>query len=350
MTNVVVLIVCYNGRKYLQDCLSSLASADRTCCNLTVVMVDNQSTDGSVEFVKENFKEVVVHESTFNSGFAGGNNLAWEIAEKIVPQSDFVYLLNQDTIVEQDFLTHAIQYMEDHPGCGAAQSLLMLHPETEKINTAGNVLHFLFFGLPGHYRETISDAIRPGVVGFCSGASMIVRSELIRQIGLFSSELFLYLEDAELGLKLHLIERPPHLCPASIVYHKYSFSSTVFSYRYLERNRPWLLLTTFKLPTILLVLPVAIAMEFGQWLYAAQNKLLKAKLGSYRDFLKPSFLKSLLRQRLAIQSSRTLSDRKLLHLMSGTIQSPHLTSWLLNRVVNPIFNTYHFVLKNIIFW
>ena len=317
---------------------------------MTVVVVDNLSSDNSVALVRSQFPEVHVVESKANGGFAGGNNLAWQTAEELVPDSDFVYLLNQDTVVAPDFLEQVVKYMEVHTDCGAAQSLLMLYPETEKINTAGNELHFLFFGLPSHYQETVSKNISDGVIGFCSGASVLVRSELIRDLGLFTEELFLYLEDAELGIKLHLIERAPHLCSSSVVYHKYEFGSTMSGYEHLERNRLWLLFTTFRVPTILVLFPAILAMEFGQFLFALRNGLVRRKLASYRSLISSRILQSIYRQRKCLQARRSISDRQLLRLMIGRINSPHLDSLLLKKVVNPVFSFYHAMLKRIIFW
>jgi GT2 family glycosyltransferase len=155
--------------------------------------------------------------------------------------------LNQDTIADPNFLTTAVDYLESHPNVGAVQSLLLLHPETELINTAGNRLHFLGFGLPGHYRKPRSETPQSGPIAYPSGAAVMIRTALLRELGLFHSDLFMYLEDAELGLKLHLADRPPHLCKSSVVFHKYQFRSTLASYGFLERNRLWLMAVHFSI-------------------------------------------------------------------------------------------------------
>ena len=146
-TKVAILIVSYNGRQFLDDCLTSLRTASTGDIEAKVFIVDNASTDSTVEWLREKFPECSVTASPDNLGFAQGNNLAWEIASRADVGWDAVYLLNQDTVVDNSFLIHALDYLHNHEEAGAVQSLLMLHPDTHLINTSGNNLHFLGFGL-----------------------------------------------------------------------------------------------------------------------------------------------------------------------------------------------------------
>ncbi len=347
---MAVLIVAYNGMRYLDDCLRSLFSADTTQCDMRCVVVDNGSTDGTAQWVRENYPACRVVEPRQNLGFAEGNNRAWREADSEFPKLDFAYLLNQDTLVDPDFLNQAVEYLKTRPNVGAAQSLLLLHPETDLINTAGNSLHFLGFGLPTFFRHSAEDAPDSSVIGYPSGAAVLVRADIVRKHGLFSPELFMYLEDAELGIKLHLIGQPPHLCRASIVYHKYGFASTLGSYQYLERNRWWLLAVHYRVATLFLLIPMLAMMEVGQWVYAAQNGLMRAKIRAYASFVRPRFLSQLRRARKRVQNSRRIGDRDLLKVFSATIDSPYLTSRLLNSVANPIMNWYLRFARWIVRW
>lgn len=340
MRQIAVLIVTYNGVAYLDDLFRSLRTAERVDQDIRIYVVDNASSDGTCDLIRRDYPDVVLIESIKNFGFAGGNNLGWQKIVNDLPRCDFLYLLNQDTLVDPGFLVEAVAYLETHPDPGAAQSLLLLHPETDLINTAGNLMHFLGFGLPSFYRQVRCAVPPAGIVGYPSGAAVLLRAELIRQVGLFHQDLFLYLEDAELGLKLHLIGRPPHLCATSVVYHKYKFSSTLKNYRYLERNRLWLIGVHYRFLTILLLLPALIVMECGQVVYAAKQGLLMGKAGAIFDFLRPTFLVGMLRQRKKVQAMRVVGDGKLLAMMSGQFDSPHLNHWLITKVANPIFGAY----------
>jgi GT2 family glycosyltransferase len=345
MKQVAVLIVTYNGLTHLEDLFESLREAERRDFDLKIYVVDNMSSDETCEVIRRDHPDVMLIESTANLGFTGGNNLGWQRIEEELPNCDFLYLLNQDTVLDRDFLVEAVAYLESNPKAGAAQSLLLLHPDTESINTAGNNLHFLGFGLPSFYLRPRGCAPVSGPIGYPSGAAVLLRADLLRKIGLFHGDLFLYLEDAELGLKLHLIGRPPHLCRSSIVYHKYKFSSTLANYRYLERNRWWLIAVHYRLVTVLLLLPALVLMELGQLGYAASQGLLTEKFRAVIEFFRPSFFGGMMRQRKKVQALRTVGDDKLFAVMAGSIDSPHLNHWLITKIANPIFCTYLGVMR-----
>ncbi len=347
---VAILIVAYNGESHLPDCLTSLRHADFSGLAVETWVLDNASPDQSGDLVRQRFPECHVVVSQSNRGFAEGNNYLLQQASSRFPDLAFVYLLNQDTIVDRDFLQRAITYSRQHPRSGAVQSLLLLHPETELVNTAGNTLHFLGFGLTTCYRERRESVTRSGVIGYPSGASVLIRHELVRQHGLFSPELFMYLEDAELGLQLHLLGRPPHLCCESIVYHKYQYSAGFRSYRYLERNRWWLLAVHYRTATLIVMLPAILVMELGQVLYALQHGLLGAKWKAAIEFFSPQFLRKMWVARCRVQSERTVGDRALLEITTGVLVSPLLTSPLVKWVANPCLKLYRSVMLRVVFW
>jgi hypothetical protein len=96
---VAVLIVSYNGRAYLHDCLTSLLASDDAPFSVRIVVLDNASTDGSADYVARNFPSVELIGLQSNLGFAGGNDAGWEWIRKRYPQTRYLALLNQDTIV-----------------------------------------------------------------------------------------------------------------------------------------------------------------------------------------------------------------------------------------------------------
>lgn len=341
VTRVAILIVAYNGETYLPDCLTSLRQADFSGLAVEIFVLDNASPDRSGELVRRSFPECHVVSSPSNLGFAEGNNFLFREARSRYPETEFVFLLNQDTIVDRNFLRTAVDYCRMHPQSGAVQSLVMLHPETELINTAGNRLHYLGFGVPTQYRQSMAYAVESGVVDYSSGAAVLVRLDVIQQDRLFSPSLFMYLEDAELGWKLHLIDRPPHVCCDSVVFHKYTFSSTLRSYEYLERNRWWLIAVHYKLATILVLLPALLLMEVGQLIYATSQGLLGAKWRAVAGFMHPTFLGQAWVARRRTQSARMVGDRQMLLRWSGTIDSPYLNGWMVRRVANPVLGAWH---------
>jgi GT2 family glycosyltransferase len=261
---VVVLIVAYNGRKDLAGCLPTVCQSDDSPYLRRIVVVDNASRDDVGEWLAREYPEVVYYRSEENLGFAGGNNLGWEVIQQRFPRTKYVALLNQDTVVASGWLARVVDYLESHPEVACGQSKLLLHPETTLFNTAGNVCQFLGFGFTTAYREKDEGQHdTPRSIDFPSGAACLVRSEAIRHIGLFDSQFFLYHEDTELGWKIRLAGWDVRYVPSSVVYHKYVHKGDYRHYYYLERNRLWLLFVHYRIATLMLIAPAAVLMEGG---------------------------------------------------------------------------------------
>lgn len=347
---VAILIVAYNGTDVLPDCLASLEAANFSGIDANLFVLDNASSDETTGYVSKHFPNVRLTTVDRNLGFAEGNNELWRRATDQSATWDYVYLLNQDTIVEPDFLQASLRYLGQHPDAGAAQSLLLLHPETGLINTAGNRLHFLGFGLPSFYRQPLETAPPSGPINYPSGASVLIRAASIDSKDLFQPDLFMYLEDAELGWTLHLKGTPPHLCADSRVFHKYQFDSTLKSYFYLERNRWWLVATHYRWRTFALLIPALALMEAGQILFAFRKGLLGMKLAAVVSCLSPTFLKNTIRARSRIQKARMVSDRSIVAQWESRFESPHLKGFLVEKIANPVFGLYHRLLCVLVRW
>jgi GT2 family glycosyltransferase len=313
--------------------------------------VDNASSDDSVSRAVRRFPQVEVIHSPANRGFAGGNNLGWDHIRRTRPGVRYLALLNQDTIVTSGWLNALVGFLERHPRAGCAQSRLMLYPQTQVFNSAGNRSHFLGFGFTTGYGEHDRQQYdQPRTIDFPSGAACVVRTELLHQLGLFDEAYFLYMEDAELGWKLRLAGYDTVYVPDSIVYHKYGFGRNPQFYYYVERNRWWLLLTYYRMPTLLLLMPALVVMEAGQLFFAARSGHLQQKLRGYGYFVNRHNLRRLRRTRRAAQQRRVAGDAELMAGFSGTIISPELTSPLLRYLANPFFAFYWRIVRRLIVW
>jgi GT2 family glycosyltransferase len=351
VNEVAILIVAYNGREDLGACLDSIRKSADGPVTRRIVVVDNASADGTVEYLRAEFPEVACVAAAENLGFAGGNNLGWEYIQEHWPQADYVCLLNQDTVVADGWLRPLVQYLEQHPAVGCVQPKLCLYPETNRINTTGNRSHYLGFGFMTHYGELDQGQFeQPASIQHASGAALMVRTALLRRLGLFESFLFMYLEDTELGWKLRQVGAEIMLVPQSRVYHKYQFKSSHRYYYYLERNRWWLLLVYYRLATLLLLMPALLLMEAGQLAFASWHGCLRDKLRSYAFFLVPRNLRLLWTRRRQVQSRRLISDRQFLSPSLGAIDFPELDNVLIRWVANPLLGAYWSVAKRLIFW
>jgi GT2 family glycosyltransferase len=351
MLEAVVLIVSYNGRRYLDECLASVLASDDGPLRRHVLVVDNASSDGTAAYLAQSWPQVHCVGSTENLGFAGGNNLGWEEIQRSYPNAKYVALLNQDTVVASGWLKALIEFLEEHPNVGIAQSKLMLHQQPDCFNTVGNVSHFLGFGFTtacGDRDQGQYDEPRP--IDFPSGAAFAIAAEQLRRWGLFDGSYFLYLEDADIGWKLRQLGLLNMYVPSSVVYHKYEFKADYRNYYFLERNRWWLLLVYYKLPTLLLLAPALIAMECGQLLFAAQHGILRQKLRAYGYYLSFPVARRLVQARREAQRRRRIGDREFLRSFTGRIQFVGLQSFLVRYIANPGFGAYWAVVRNLIWW
>ncbi len=348
---VAVLIVAFNGRQYLSECLDSVLASDDGPIARHVVVVDNASTDGTADFLASKYPDVRLVRSEVNLGFAGGNNLGWDQIARLYPRVDYVALLNQDTIVANGWLKPLVAYLYDHPIAGAAQPRIVLHPRTDMLNTAGNVSHFLGFGFMTGYQEPDNGNYRSvRTIDFASGAAALVRARPLRQAGLFNERMFLYMEDAELGWKLRQLGYETVFVPQSVAYHKYKFHGPFRAYFFLERNRWILIASYYKTATLLLLAPAALAMELGQIVFSLQHGLLKQKLRAWGYFLNRGNLAALSRSRRAAQGRRIVGDRQFMHGFAGSINNPELQSRLLRWLGNPMLNLYWRCVRWMIVW
>ena len=296
---VVVLILCHNGREYLDDCLKSVLASDDGEIARRVVLVDNASADGSADYVAEAFGAVELVRSEANLGFAGGNNFGWEHVNAAYPDCDYLVLLNQDTIVEDGWLRPLVAFLAGRADAGMAQPMLMMHPDTAVINTAGNRSHYLGFGFCGGLGERGREAYgEPAVINYASGAAVMIRAELLRRYGLFEEAMFMYLEDADVSWRLRQVGFESYLVPAATVYHKYSFAGRYGYYYHLEKNRYWLLGVYYRAATLLLLAPALLAMELGQWVFALLAGLARQKARAVGFLLRPANARALWRARV----------------------------------------------------
>lgn len=349
--DVVIVIVSYNGGTDLLECLESLAADRGETPRTEIVIVDNGSTDGSPEQIKSEWPQVTLLRSEGNLGFAGGNNFGWKYASAEWPGARFLCLLNQDTLVRAGWLKTLTTYLEAHPDVDIVQPKLLLHPETNRINTAGNRCQYLGFTYMTAYGEVDDGRFEePVSIDVASGAALVVRSETVRQVGLFDETMFMYLEDTELSWKVRLLGRDVMFVPTAIVEHRYTASAPYTHYEHLERNRWMLLLKYYKWQTLLLIAPALAAMECGQWLFAARYGLIAAKWQSYRTLWQREIRRRIARDRAEMTRMRTVGDRAFLGQFAGTIHFSAITSPLLTWIGNPLLGAWWCAVRRLIFW
>lgn len=347
MPKVLIVILVYNGAEYLRDCLSSLSKISYPKDKLEVLIIDNASTDGSVDYIKNNWAEVRLIENQKNIGFAVGNNIGMQYA--IDNNFDYIYLLNQDTVVEHDFLNRVIEIGESDLKIGAVQSKLLLYHDKGKINSTGNEIHYLGFAFAGGYQAPDRE-LTVREITYPSGASVLLKVEALKLVGLFNHEFFAYHEDTDLGWRLWLGGWKVMLAPKSVVYHKYEFSRSIKKFYYMERNRRLVIFQNYKCPTILFVLPACFLMNLAMFFYSFVGGWWQEEFRVIWYFLKPKSWAKLFKARKQVQKKRKVKDKDIIKRFVGKIEFQDLQNPLLKYIANPIFNFYWQLVKKIIWW
>lgn len=329
---MAVVVLAWNAERHLDACLGSLARLDAAGLEVSLLLVDNGSTDGTVAAARARHPSVEVLENGRNLGFAGGNDAGIELA--LTRGADWVYLLNPDTDVDPGFLREAVAVGEADPGTAAVQSLLLLHPERDLVNTAGNQVHFLGFGHCGAFRAPrAAVGPEPREIPFASGAAVLLRAAALRQVGLLDPELFLYQEDQDLGLRLRLAGWRARLAPRSLVWHHYAFSRNREKYFWLERNRHLVLAKTLRLRSLLVLAPALLLAEVAMHALAAAGGWLGQKLRADAALLSPRLWAHVRAERARLAPLRRLRDAELARWFTPALEFEGLAGGWLPRLL-----------------
>ncbi|MCK4467746.1 MAG: glycosyltransferase family 2 protein, partial [Desulfobacterales bacterium] len=232
---VSVIIVNWNGRKFLSECLESLRQ--QAYRHFSIIFVDNGSNDGSIDFVIRNYPEVKTIALPRNVGFSVANNIAIKTVK-----TEYVALLNNDAVADPLWLKTLVEALEEHSEAGFAASKMLFYDNPEIIDRAGDAYTRAGTGLlRGRGMNADSYNGRGWVFGACAGAALY-RTRMLRDVGLFDEDFFLVYEDVDLSFRAQLRGYKCLYVPEAIVYHKGSGSiiyDSPTSVYYGHRNLEW---------------------------------------------------------------------------------------------------------------
>ena len=224
--NLSVIIVSWNVKDDLPACLMSLYE-NRPQADFETIVVDNASTDGTVDLLKEQFADVILIANTENRGFAAANNQAIRIAK-----GQYLFLLNPDTIVHPQSLDNLITVLDEKPTAGACGPRLIdadgtTHPSVGYVPTFRSLLYsktfFRSFGIfRSHYKKVTANKLnydKRSEVEQLSGAALMVRRSVFDEIGLMDEGFFLYYEDADLCLRIRKAGWKIVYVPEAVITH-----------------------------------------------------------------------------------------------------------------------------------
>lgn len=195
---VVTIILNTNRREDTLACLASLEQS--TYKNNKVIVLDNASGDGSVEAIRSSYPWVQIIQLEENLGYAGNNNVGIEAA--LAQQADWIFVLNEDTILDPDCLTHLVRFGESDSQIGVVGPLVYHHDEPDIIQSAGGMMSRFWESL--HIAQNEPDQgqfTQPHPADFISGCAILFRRAVIEQVGLYDKRFFYYKEETELCLR-----------------------------------------------------------------------------------------------------------------------------------------------------
>ncbi|MBI5020628.1 MAG: glycosyltransferase family 2 protein [Ignavibacteriales bacterium] len=220
---VYIIVLTWNGKADTLECLQSLQKLSYS--NYKIIVVDNASTDSTAEEVRHLYPSVEVIRNSSNLRFAGGNNIGIKTA--LNNKADYILLLNNDTIVAENFLSHLVEAAESDERIGMTGPKIYYHSDPKRIWYAGGVIDW-WTGSTSHLgvREIdIGQFEKIKTTDYVTGCSMLVKKSVIEQIGVLDESYYIYGEDADWSLRAVRAGFKLLFVPQALVWHKVSVST-----------------------------------------------------------------------------------------------------------------------------
>ncbi|RPJ83370.1 MAG: glycosyltransferase family 2 protein [Acidobacteria bacterium] len=314
--SVSVVIVNYNGERFVAPCLSSVLAQTRPFDE--IIVVDNASSDSSLSMVRHRFPQVKVIGIGQNLGYAEGCNRGINAST-----GDLVAVLNNDAVLHSHWLEKLLEH--DHDPWSFWASLILFASEPEKIDSAGDAMAVVGAGFKiGHLQSAQNRTEPREVFGPCAAAALYRRS-LLETTGGFDPDFFLIYEDADLNFRARLQGFRCLFVPDAVAYHHVNSSIGSFSHTYVffgHRNSEYVFWKAMPLALLLMYLPERILFDLASFFFFVMKGRSISFLGAKVDFLRN--FTSLIRKRRAVQKSRVLT--------TGQVRKILVRNWLRNRL------------------
>ncbi|VYT78770.1 glycosyltransferase [Clostridium tertium] len=235
---ISIILLNYNNEEDTLECVNSIKKNSKLINE--IIVVDNNSSEESKKVLKENKNNYKLILNKENNGFAAGNNIGIKYA--IDRLDEYILLLNNDTIIEDDCIEKLVDCMESDSSIGIVSSRIMYYDNPDKIWYCGGTIDWkkyiaIHSNMGKKYKQegSIIDT------EFISGCCMLVRREVFEKVGLLPEEYFMYYEDVDFCKMVLDANYKLKVCTDSVIYHKVSSSSggedSPFSIKWCTRNR-----------------------------------------------------------------------------------------------------------------
>ena len=226
-----IIIVNYNGKKYLKDCFSSILKQTYPQDKIEIIMVDNNSTDDSIALVTKSYPSIKVIKNGDNN-YCKANNLGFKKSK-----GELIIFLNNDTIVKKDWLINLTKVALTHPEAGAVGSKILL--EDSRINSTGHreQPHY-YYADEGFKENDMKQYDSKKEVESVCGCSVMYKKSCLEDIGGFDEDFIMYCEDVDMSIRCKKKGWKLFFAPQSVVIHKYNGSGNLeLQEKFVERNR-----------------------------------------------------------------------------------------------------------------
>lgn len=354
MKKVGIILINYKdyARKYLKACRDTLRL--QSYLDFQVYIIDNASSDDTLSYLKNTYPEAIILPRT-DGNYCAANNLGMKRA--IGDGCQYLVAANMDTEFEIDWLKELVIALNNNSQVGVVQSLIMLYPRNEeerlnpRINTTGNLIHFLFFGFTNNYNLKKSEAVFTSTypeIDYASGCSFIIRQEIFTEIGGYNEDYYMYHDDLDISLKTRLAGYKVVLAPKSVMWHKYEFERSVKMLYYMERNRVISFFSFYPIYIFILLSPFLFFMSVGMTFFSMMNGWFITKLKVTTYFFKPAAWQLISRNRQHYHKLSKQSFKRIASSFVGKIEFQEINNPILEHFVNPVFNFYWQLIKKII--
>ena len=337
MKKITVIIVNWNDKDVIVECIQSLLDQDRD--EIDIIISDNGSKDDSVEFIREHFPSIKIIENGENLGFGSAINRGLDLAK-----GEYFLFLNSDLKLNSNCVGELAKLLDSDSSIGGAIPKILHIDQQNIINSLGVLINYTGIAYPNLLGEKDPGYQEP-FESACGGIFML-RREVYKTIGGFDEDLFLYHEDHDLSWRVRLAGWQLKVAPKAIMYHHYKFNKGILKYYSSEKNRLHILLKNMEIKTLALISPALIIVEFSQWFHAAINKWFFLKMKSYFEIL--IVLPSILTKRKKLKLLRKVSDKEITRVYKGTLAISGTNNPLLTYLLSPALNTYWKIIRHLI--
>lgn len=259
---VSVIIVNWNGLSHLKKCLPGLYSQNYK--NIEVIIVDNASTDSSINFIKKNYPDIIIISNKENLGFADANNIGYRKTT-----GDYILFLNNDTEVTKNFLSELVKALEENRKIGGVQSKILLMDDSERLDSVGAYLTST--GFLYHYGIAKKDSSKYNKkieIYSAKGACMMFKKEVIEKVlvdnEILDSRYFAYFEETDFSHRVWMTGYKILFIPTSIIYHKMGATSSKMNNSFVQyhsfKNRINSYLKNLEFLSLIKILPLHLFM------------------------------------------------------------------------------------------